>query len=56
MYTYEISYSIESRKKVFVESYGFLSFAKNMNKVVDKNIRKKLSTKYGKKFCIVLSN
>ena len=36
MYTYELNYSIESGKKVFVESYGFLSFTKIMNKVADK--------------------
>ena len=40
-------YSVHS--KVFVKSYGVLSFAKNMGKNIDKNISKNLSSKYGQK-------
>ena len=36
-----MTYSIESRDKIYVKGYGFLSFAKN--------ISKNLSNKYGQK-------
>ena len=41
-------YSIEPRDRIYVKGYGFLSFAKNMNKSVSNNI--------GKNFSIVLKN
>ena len=37
----KIRYSIESRDRIYVKEYGFLSFAKNMGK--------SLSNKYGQK-------
>ena len=38
----KMRYSIEPRDRIYVKEYGFLSFAKNMGK--------KLSNKYGRKF------
>ena len=38
--------SVQPRDKVFVKSYRFLSFAKNMNKNVGKKLTKNLSSKY----------
>ena len=37
------------RYSVFVKGYGFLSFAKNMVKIISKNISKNLSGKYSRK-------
>ena len=37
------------RYSVFVKGYGFLSSAKNMVKIISKNISKNLSGKYSKK-------
>ena len=37
------------RYSVFVKGYGFLSFAKNMVKIISKNVSKNLSGKYSKK-------
>ena len=34
-------YSVQSRDRIFVEGYGFLSFAKNMRKKIGKNLKKK---------------
>ena len=42
-------YSIHSRDRILVKSYGFLSFDKNMDKNTGKNISKNLSGKYGRK-------
>ena len=39
-------YSVQPRDWIFVKSYGFLSFAKNMVKDFGKNISKTLSGKY----------
>ena len=39
-------YSVQPRDRIFVNSYGFLSFAKNMGKNIGKNIIKDLSGKY----------
>ena len=33
-------YSVQPRDRIFVKGYGFLSFAKNMDKSMDKNIGK----------------
>ena len=33
-------YSVQSRNRIFIKRYGFLSFAKNMGKNIGKNIRK----------------
>ena len=42
-------YSVQPRYRIFVKSYGFLSFAKNMGKNIGKNISKNLSGKYSQK-------
>ena len=39
-------YSVQPRDRIFVKSYGFLSFAKDMGKNIGKNISKNLSGKY----------
>ena len=44
-----IRYSVQSRDRIFIKGYGFLSFAKNMGKNIDENISKSLSRKYGQK-------
>ena len=40
-------YSVQPRDRIFVNGYGFLSFAKNMGKNIGRNISKNLSGKYG---------
>ena len=42
-------YSVQSRRRIFVKGYGFLSFTKNMGKNIGKNISKSLNTKYSQK-------
>ena len=42
-------FSVQPRDWIFVKSYGFLSFAKNMGKNTGKNISKNLTGKYSKK-------
>ena len=42
-------YSVQPRYGIFEQGYGFLSFAKNMGKIFDKNISKNLSSKYRQK-------
>ena len=42
-------YSVQPRDRIFAKSYGFLSFAKNMDKNIGKNISKNLSGKYSRK-------
>ena len=39
-------YSVQPGDRIFVKGYGFLSFAKNMNKKISKNISKSLIDKY----------
>ena len=39
-------YSVQSRDRIFVKGYGFLSFAKNIGENTGKNISKHLSGKY----------
>ena len=39
----------QPRDRIFVKSYRFLSFVKNMGKNVGNNIIKNLSSKYSKK-------
>ena len=41
-------YSIEPRDRIYVKSYGFLFFAKNMGRHANK-VAKSLSNKYGQK-------
>ena len=38
-------YSVQSGDRIFVKSYGFLSFAKNIGKNTVKNISKNLRSK-----------
>ena len=42
-------YSVQPRDQVFVKSYRFLAFARNMKKNICKNISKNLRSKYSKK-------
>ena len=42
-------YSVQPRDRIFVKSYGFFSFARNMGKNFGKNISKNLSSKYSQK-------
>ena len=42
-------YSVQPRDRMFVKDYGFLSFARNIDKNVGKNISKSLSSKYSQK-------
>ena len=41
--------SIQLSDKISVKGNGFLSFAKNMGKIIGKNISKSLSCKYSQK-------
>ena len=41
-----MKYSVQPRDPIFVKSYRFLPFAKNMGKNIGKNISKNLSGKY----------
>ena len=38
--------SVQPRDRIFVNCYGFLSFAKNMGRYIGKNISKNLSSNY----------
>ena len=42
-------YSVQPRDQIFVKGYVFLSFAKNMGKIIGKSISKNLSGKYSQK-------
>ena len=42
-------YSAQLRDKIFLKGYGFLSFAKNMNKIIGQNISQSLNNKYSQK-------
>ena len=42
-------YSVLPRDRIFVQSYGILSFAKNMGTNIGKNMNKNLSSKYNQK-------
>ena len=44
-----IWYSVQLRDRIFIKGYGFLSFARNMAKNVDKRINKILTNKYSQK-------
>ena len=39
-------YSVQPRAKITVKGYGFLSFAKTMNKKIGKNISRSLNSEY----------
>ena len=42
-------YSVQTRDRIFVKGYGFLSFAKSIGKNIGKNMSKSLSGKYSQK-------
>ena len=42
-------YSIEPRDCIFLKGYGFLTFAKNIGKIIRKNVVQNLSNKYSQK-------
>ena len=44
-----IWYSVQPRDRIFIKGYGFLFFARNMAKNVDKRISKILTSKYSQK-------
>ena len=44
-----MTHLVQQRDQIFVKSYGFLSFAKNMGRNIGENISKKLSSKYSQK-------
>ena len=44
-----IRYSLQPRDSIFVEDYGFLSFARNMGKNIGKNISENVSCKCNQK-------
>ena len=44
-----VCYSAQPRDRIFVKSYGFLSFAQNMGTNIGRNISKTLSGKYTQK-------
>ena len=48
-----VRYSVQPRAQIFVKSYGFLSFAKPMDKIIGKNVSKNLNFKYSN---IILKN
>ena len=43
------TYSVQSRDRIFVKGYGFLSFAKNMGRNIGNKISKNLRGKYSQK-------
>ena len=42
-------YSVQTRDRIFVKGYGFLSFAKNLGENIGMSISKNLSGKYSQK-------
>ena len=48
--------SVQPRDQIFVEGYGFFSFAKNTGKNVGKTTSKNLSGKYSQKILDMLNN
>ena len=49
-------YSVLTKNRIFVKSYGFLSFAENMGKNIGKHIRKTWVVNTAKKLLIMLNN
>ena len=41
--------SVQSRHRIFVKGYGFLSFVRNIRENMGKNVSKNLSSKYSQK-------
>ena len=42
-------YLVQPRDRIFTKGYGFLSFAKNMGRIIGKIISKHLSSKFSQK-------
>ena len=42
-------YTVQPRVRILMKGYGFLSFARNISKIVGKNISKNLSSKDSQK-------
>ena len=49
-------YPVQPRDRIFVKCYGFLSFARNMDKYIGKNISKSLNSKYSQKLLDLMLN
>ena len=49
-------YSVQSRGKIFVKGYGFLSFAESMGKNIGKNINKTWVVNKANNFLIIPNN
>ena len=49
-------YSIQPRDQIFMNGYGFLSFAKNMGKNIDKNTSRNFSENTARNLLIMLNN
>ena len=45
-------YSVQTKDRIFLKGYGFVSFAKN----IGKNIGKNLSSKYSRNFLTIPNN
>ena len=48
-------YSVQTRDKIFVKGYGFLSFGKNMGNNIGKKV-KSLNSKYSQNLLIMVNN
>ena len=48
--------SVQSTDRIFVKSYGSLSFAKIMGKKIGKNISKNLNGNHSRNFLIMINN
>ena len=51
-----VSYSVQSRDRIFVKGYGFLSFAKNKDKNIGRSIVKIRVLNTARNFLIMLKN
>ena len=49
-------YSVQSRNRIFVKDYGFVSFVENMGKNIAKSPSKNLDGKYSQKLLDHLNN
>ena len=47
---------VQPTDRIFVKSYGFLSFAKIMGKKIGKNISKNLNGNHSRNFLIMINN
>ena len=49
-------YSVQPRDQIFVKGYGFLSFAKNMDRNIGKNTSKNFRENTRRKVLIMINN